>query len=262
MPSPAKKRKLDTTPKAGALPSRGLEYFFSKQKQNVTSKDRTASAASSQLESAKSDMTDEELARKLQAEWDQEMASDPPTDRDAIPQASKIGLEVSQDLAGFDAAPENSGPLADAIPIPQENTLSLQSFTTLEDSVSTTIPLDESPLTFDPSSYTQRIQQGWPTEGGGASYALLTRCFVLVNGTTSRIKIVDTLVNFIRVLIESDPSSLLPAVSHHCNVYRYSLQLTALGLAGNQCDLATIYILGTWTGRLGHLKGSETSVRA
>ena len=55
--------------------------------------------------------------------------------------------------------------------------------------------------------------EGEGDDEGGATYALLTRCFVLVSGTTSRIKIVDTLVNCLRLLIEGDPDSLLPAVS-------------------------------------------------
>ena len=35
---------------------------------------------------------------------------------------------------------------------------------------------------------------------------------MLVNSTQSRIKIVDTLVNLLRVIIEADPKSLLPTV--------------------------------------------------
>ena len=80
------------------------------------------------------------------------------------------------------------------------------------DMVSETIPFDESPLVFDPSKYIPQLKESWANDGGDASYALLTRCFVLVNGTQSRIKIVDALVNCIRLLIEADPESLLPMV--------------------------------------------------
>ncbi|KAK4077272.1 hypothetical protein Purlil1_12396 [Purpureocillium lilacinum] len=83
---------------------------------------------------------------------------------------------------------------------------------TAEDTDTSSMPLDESPLIFDPSRYVTQLQEHWAADGGNASYGLLTRCFVLVNATTSRIKIVDTLDNFLRVLIEADPSSLLPAV--------------------------------------------------
>ncbi|KAM0528110.1 hypothetical protein ACHAPS_002341 [Verticillium nonalfalfae] len=73
MPSPTKKRKLNKD--ASGPTSRGLEYFFSKQKQG----DSSAASTPPQLkqdvgEAPKSEqeLTDEELARKLQAEWDSE----------------------------------------------------------------------------------------------------------------------------------------------------------------------------------------------
>jgi DNA ligase 1 len=94
-----------------------------------------------------------------------------------------------------------------------KSTLSLQSIAASVDTISGSIPFDESPLTFEPEKYVPLLRDHWAKDGGNASYALLTRCFVLVNGTTSRIKIVDTFVNCLRVLIEGDPESLLPAVS-------------------------------------------------
>ena len=93
-----------------------------------------------------------------------------------------------------------------------KGTLSLQSVASSVDSVSESIPFDQSPLTFDPGDYVPALKAHWEKDDGNASYALLTRCFVLINGTASRIKIVDTLVNCLRVLIEADPGSLLPAV--------------------------------------------------
>jgi DNA ligase-1 len=81
-----------------------------------------------------------------------------------------------------------------------------------EDSIAATLPFDENPLTFTPSKYIPDLQNHWASDQGHVSYALLTRCFVLVNATSSRIKIVDTLVNMLRTIIESDSDSLLPAV--------------------------------------------------
>jgi DNA ligase-1 len=92
------------------------------------------------------------------------------------------------------------------------NTLSLQSTASAEDIISSNVPFDENPLTFNPSKYVAELQGHWAAEGGDASYAILIRCFVLVNSTQSRIKIVDTLVNLLRVIIEADPKSLLPTV--------------------------------------------------
>lgn len=76
------------------------------------------------------------------------------------------------------------------------------------------VPLDSDPLSFNPDDY-KSLADNWPD--GKATYGLLTRAFVLVNATRSRIRIVDTLVNVLRILIRLDPSSLLPAVC------RYSL---------------------------------------
>ena len=100
-------------------------------------------------------------------------------------------------------------------PKKSSTTLKLQSSGTAEDAVTSSIPLDESPLTFEPAKYIPQLRESWESQNNHASYALLAKCFTLVNGTQSRIKIVDTLVNCVRLLIESDPSSLLPAVRVH-----------------------------------------------
>jgi DNA ligase-1 len=56
---------------------------------------------------------------------------------------------------------------------------------------------------------------------------------VLVNSTTSRIRIVDTLVNTIRLLIEGDPPSLLPAVWLATNAIAPPYVALELGLGGS-----------------------------
>ena len=96
--------------------------------------------------------------------------------------------------------------------IPVPSSLSLQTTASAEDEISSTIPFDDSPLTFQAARYVSELRKHWSTDDGAASYSVLTRCFILVNSTQSRIKIVDTLVNFLRVIIEADPESLLPAV--------------------------------------------------
>lgn len=214
MSSPSKKRKLNNGKKQPEAQPRGLEYFFSKQKQPVAiassvGEDGAPSSASTVL-------TDEELARKLQAEWDQEV-----TNGSRATQEDKKDQEKE---AMVDVLESDSTPASTSQPVPStventpkkqdaKKTLALQSTGMADDVITTSIPLDESPLTFEPSKYVNELQEYWAAEGGDASYAFLTRCFVLVSATTSRIKIVDTIVNFLRILIESDPSSLLPAVS-------------------------------------------------
>lgn len=219
MSSPAKKRKLNNNTKSTAQP-KGLEYFFSKQKQNGSAvsanlSDQTPSGSSVEL-------TDEQLARKLQAEWDQEAANEARPERveNSGSATDESAEKPSAEVDSLGGEPPNPALEQGATPGPLANTetstktLTLQSTGMAEDVITTTIPLDESPLTFDPSKYVGLLRQHWTAESGDASYALLTRCFVLVSGTASRIKIVDTLVNCIRILIEGDPSSLLPAVSH------------------------------------------------
>lgn len=125
-----------------------------------------------------------------------------------------------------------------------KNTLSLQSMADAEESISATMPLDESPLTFEPAKYIPDLQNAWAAEGGNASYALLTRCFVLVGGTTKRIKTVDTLVNCVRLLIEADPASLLPAVWLATNSISPPYISLELGLGGSAISKALKQVCG------------------
>lgn len=224
MPSPTKKRKLNNGNKVSAGPAKGLEFFFSKQRQNTPCTSTPSKSENGQPSGGTPELTDEELARKLQAEWDQEVANERQDDRDgsnsaSAEQAASSPIKEKTPIPELTPiTPSSTVPPSPAKPkTPSEkpkNTLSLQSAGISEDTTSASIPLDESPLTFEPSKYIPQLKEHWDSEGGDASYAFLTRCFVLVNATTSRIKIVDTLVNCLRILIEADPDSLLPAVSH------------------------------------------------
>lgn len=242
MASPAKKRKLNGDVKQ---PSKGLEYFFSKQKQN------SASPAPEKPEDpvktpAGEELTDEQLARKLQAEWDQEEAQARQANgaggdaEDAPASVEEMGDMVpaagADDLPEVPKSPDAAPP--SAFGQMGKNTLSLQSMAGAEDSASASIPLDESPLTFEPAKYIPDLQKAWAPEGGNASYALLTRCFVIVGGTTKRIKTVDTLVNCVRLLIEADPSSLLPAVWLATNSISPPYISLELGLGGSAISKA------------------------
>ncbi|KAL6356840.1 hypothetical protein LRP88_10451 [Fusarium phalaenopsidis] len=202
MPSPTKKRKLNNGAQS-AVPTRGLEYFFSKQRQNGSASNKTPEAQDKDetARDAPENLTDEELARKLQAEWDQEVANErqanqtgtrsTPSEQNGS--GSRDESPAASELKPPKALPTMPKPSASGDP--KKPTLGLQSAGMAEDTVSTSIPLDESPLTFEPSKYIPQLEEHWASEGGNASYALLTRCFVLISGTTSRIKIVDTLVN-------------------------------------------------------------------
>ncbi|KAI1822572.1 ATP-dependent DNA ligase [Xylaria intraflava] len=237
MPSPAKKRKLNSDPKNGLPPSRGLEYFFAKQKNQGESgpslKNEREPVEGPTSSAQGHEMTDEELARKLQAEWDREESesgSGPAQRAEATAQVS------NGDGAEIDGTPLEP-PKLDTVEAPSKrkgkDTMSLQSIAASVDTVSELIPLDESPLTFDPGKYVPELREHWANNGGTASYALLTRCFVLVSATSSRIKIVDTLVNCLRILIEGDPESLLPAVWLSTNAISPPYISLELGIGGS-----------------------------
>lgn len=243
MGTPSKRRKLNDNSKSSPTPGRNLDFFFGKQAQRAAPETSyNGSGSTDNRPEEGSELTDEQLARKLQAEWDEESkgavkneeigpengtASDslPFPDRKPINAdhgrdggAATRQIEMSEATQGLgdsrlDMLQEMYGEPIRSVPEPSgPKTLSLQSVGSAEDTITSTIPFDESPLIFEPSKYVADLQGHWETEGGNATYALLTRCFVLVNSTQSRIKIVDTLVNFLRVIIEGDPSSLLPTV--------------------------------------------------
>ena len=229
--SPAKRQKLDTDSKSSPAAIRNLDFFFGKKNQGLSVHPSNLVEREIEAPAASAELTDEQLAKKLQDEWNQEDAAR------AAPRSSK-GLD--QDLEGIlDGQNINtklkslegteysgneddvnmssqSRPEVEHESRPSElkakTTLSLQSAGSAEDAITSNVPFDQSPLTFEPSKYVADLQSHWAAEGGNASYAILTRCFVLVNSTQSRIKIVDTLVNLLRVIIEGDPNSLLPTV--------------------------------------------------
>ena len=265
MSTPTKRRKTNNhQPSPQTVGS--LDFFFNKQKDQKLKK--VAEDASvqnnadlgSQEERGKDvstqHLTDEEFAWKLQAEWDQqdrgvgstgtETRDDPDfgfqmngndhaTDDGELPNHERSSFKPENGTDSKEEAVTSQG-LKGASN--KEDTLALQSAASAEDAISSSIPFDENPTTFDPSKYIPDLQKHWATEGGNASYGLLTRCFVLVNSTQSRIKIVDTLVNFLRTLIEGDPDSLLAAVWLATNAISPPYISLELGLGGSAISKA------------------------
>ncbi|OAX84245.1 hypothetical protein ACJ72_01385 [Emergomyces africanus] len=237
MPSPAKKRKIND---AGSAPQqiRGIKSFFQSQNAAATSPTPTTQPDAEAL------LTDEELARKLQAEWNEQAESDPQSSSapkvalDSIVQGATPGNREQQSSQ----KPPLSTPQSSDRPKNNTNNtksvLSLQTSSNDEDTISQSIPFDQSPLTFDPSDYVQQLRSHWAVDGGQAPYAILTRAFVLVSSTQSRIKIVETLVNFLRIVIEADPESLVPAVWLATNSIAPPYVPLELGLGGSAISKA------------------------
>ena len=265
MSTPSKRRKINShqspSQKLGSL-----DFFFSKQKgekapkksdEGTSSQDNfnepTGSQEAGSVEFDGQILTDEDYARKLQAEWEEQdrVLEAPP------PKSSKEPKEIqatedqepvqkAENVTNYQLSPSQQREvITNHTPMPptvneaqKKDTLSLQSAASAEDAISSTVPFDENPLTFDPSRYIPNLKKHWETEGGHASYGLLTRSFVLVNSTQSRIKIVDTLVNFLRTIIEGDPESLLPAVWLATNAISPPYISLELGLGGSAISKA------------------------
>ena len=265
MSTPSKRRKTNNHQSSPQTVG-SLDFFFGKQKgekvpkktdENGPSQDLSDGHLGSQeggsVDVDAQTLTDEEFARKLQAEWEEQdkvLGAPPPKstkepkdvqamlDEKSTEKANGSPNHQTSSLQQQDVTPDHA-PMP-----PQENgaqkkdTLTLQSGISAEDAISLTVPFDENPLTFNASKYIPNLKKLWATEGSHASYGLLARCFVLVNSTQSRIKIVDTLVNFLRTIIEGDPESLLPAVWLATNAISPPYISLELGLGGSAISKA------------------------
>ena len=278
MSAPNKRRKKNDH-QPSSQTARGLDFFFGKQKEQNKSDSETNTANLTHSGDIPTkvptlqdqDLTDEELARKLQAEWDEQDRSQQrsittQTQNESARDEASILLSAAEcdkdDELYNNTDPEEHEEEISVPPVPQadtesnqaprnpfaalgkKNTLSLQSATAEEDTITQTIPFDQSPLTFEPQKYIPDLKKQWATEGGVSTYALLTRCFILVNQTQSRIKIVDTLVNLLRVIIEGDPDSLLPAVWLATNSISPPYIDLELGLGGSAISKALKKVCG------------------
>ncbi|KAJ4345159.1 hypothetical protein N0V95_005884 [Ascochyta clinopodiicola] len=253
---PSKRRKKND---GSSKPVRKLDFFFAKQTAKAAA--ATTDATKNTIETSSpqaidpSNLTDEEYARKLQEEWDkeaqeptqkeEEQSSSNDLYKDPSPPVTTGVKDSDAEKAEESGSAEVSMPILESAASKQKtNTLSLQSTATEEDTITANIPFDQSPLEFDPSKYIPGLQKHWTADDGRATYALLTRCFILINSTTSRIKIVDTLVNLLRTIIESDPESLLPAVWLATNSISPPYIDLELGLGGSAISKALKKVCG------------------
>jgi DNA ligase 1 len=257
MESPAKRRKKNST-KASPLPARSLDFFFAKQNAKARGEDAKignpageggiAQREDTSTAGAAAVQDDEEFARRLQAQWDQDHEEEAQTNKVAEtirPRATPDAHSQPPDAGRPHEPREQSKESANHVRRHGESTvLSLQSAGSAEDTVTLSIPFDQNALNFDPKAYVSDLRDYWAAQGGNASYSLLTRCFILINSTQSRIKIVDTLVNCLRTIIESDPDSLLPAVWLATNSISPPYISLELGLGGSAISKALKMVCG------------------
>lgn len=220
---PGKRRKLNSEPLKA---NRGLHYFFGKQQNSQSSIGSSAISDDSTKLNITTAQTDEELARQLQDQWNQEDAEARIAGQNnSYGKTSESQTSLRSNYSSSFETPEllgstkevyevkrNETTATDLSDVKREKILCLQSSGFSEDTIMSSIPFDENPLKFKPLKYWEEQKNFLVTTEGNATYALLTRCFVLINRTSSRIKIVDTLTNFLRLLIEGEPTSLLPSV--------------------------------------------------
>jgi DNA ligase-1 len=306
MGTPSKRRKKNDH-QASSQPVRGLDFFFGKQQaaqkeqSNNVGVDESSKTGSTNGDSVPvggeageetmvtANLTDEELARKLQAEFDEqdrlleaerlagasvEVVRKPEGHATDAEDGGEVGgtgdtpgkkeenndqgmgegsgdmpIQADNENAGSttgEAAPLTKSPAVNPFAaFGKKNTLSLQSATAEEDGISYNVPFDQSPLTFDPQQYIPDLKKQWAQqEGGHITYALLTQGFILINSTQSRIKIVDTLVNLLRTIIEGDPESLLPTVWLATNSIAPPYVDLELGLGGSAISKALKKVCG------------------
>lgn len=248
MSSPNKVKKRRTNDyQPSKQPVKSLDFFFKGKAaaENYALEAGKAEKSEVFVDESKAPLTDEEYARQLQEEWNKQ-------DEVSTSSAASARTSLNEQASGATPEPQRKSlPKSAPVPSPQAApTLSLQSVSSTEDDITLNIPFDEHPLTFEPEKYVDQLQASWRSTGDSASYGILTRAFVLINSTTSRIKIVDTLTNLLRTLIVADPDSLISAVWLTTNSISPPYIDLELGLGGSAISKALQKVCGLKPGGL------------
>jgi DNA ligase 1 len=280
-PSPSKKRRTQTTPV-----KRGVDFFFKKQAEKgqlppASSNESPPLFVQSDDENGwdsnrrKQEEEDERLARELQNMEDRVEFGDDEFARRLVEDYKSlesdtnkktIGKQPSrepQDLNGSKQLPGPSTPIKGAVNMPLESPPQLAklsinnptSIISLEEIYA--IPLDKDPLQFDPATDASCASHWSPQK---TPYAFLTHAFILINSTRSRLKIVDYLVNALRVVTYHDPASLLPLVWLTTNAIAPPFEGVELGLGGSVISKALISASGLNSGALKSLYGKHGDI--
>lgn len=249
-PMPASKRSNSSTPHSTPSKQPRLSAFFSPSslsgKGKATFDDFDYGAeedAKTDEERRRQEQDDEQLARKLQREWDA-----PPLD-EALGSA-KVKEETSVDAEGtagpsnLTAPPDERETKPPAVPKPAVVDLDAL------DAAIEAIELGNDIFSFDALEVDTTH---WPINAQGrktAPYALLSHAFALLSSTRSRLLIVTILTNLLRVLMLHDSESLLPAVYLVSNHIAPPYDGIELGLGGAIVNRAIRDVTGKTAGHL------------
>ena len=252
-PSPAKKRKTETTPV-----KRGVDFFFKRQLQqkrfeSVSQVDGNGGLDGEGLfvldrddeRRRRQEEDDEKLARQLQAQEDHDEAAD-------AEMAKRLAAEDEELVDPNEREPDDPPMREESpsrkVPVTKLELTASNTPSALEEIYS--IPLDKDPLAFSPA-HDAAIAHTWSPRG--TPYAFLTHAFILINSTRSRLKIVDYLVNTLRVVTHHDPASLLPLVWLTTNAIAPPFEGVELNLGGAIMSKALKNASGVGEGRLKEL---------
>ena len=254
-PSPPKKRKTDSTPV-----KRGVDFFFKRQFE----KNQPPAPSSGDLFVLSNEDDDSEVKKRLQEEGDERLAREL-QDMEGRMEVDdeEFARQLAMDYGATDkdsngTNEQNVMEEVEAPLVPETSLLSEKETkppnVVINNSMSTTyleeiyaIPLDKDPLQFNPSTDAS-CATSW--SAGRTPYAFLTHSFILINGTRSRLKIVDYLVNTLRVVTHHDPESLLPLVWLTTNAIAPPFEGVELNLGGSIISKALVNASGLGPGAL------------
>ncbi|KAK7202946.1 putative DNA ligase I [Myxozyma melibiosi] len=201
----AKKQKISET-RSSASPSKTrntLDFFLKKPKDASGDNDHWKNVqikeTEVQLLKAEEDVeSDEALARRLQQEFDAEMQTDAAADENEVTQDAGADLDLSLPSAEIIDSNGTAEEPAAAAPTDHE-------FYDYIDSLDFSTESPVFPLDTHKSFLSSHHSKSSP-------YALLSRLFVQLTSTRSRLKILNILTNYLRLLLALDKDSLLPSI--------------------------------------------------
>ncbi|KAK9313004.1 hypothetical protein V1524DRAFT_437565 [Lipomyces starkeyi] len=223
------------TPASSPGSKRTLDFFFANRSLNNSPVDRKPSQ---QKAENGNEIADEELARKLQAQFDAEYheLNQNNTARQLVQDPEHTTIFDNAGVSNFETdtlkVSESDISVAETVdcgvrPPPPAKEDALNPTAAIYGSIAT-IDFTVGPPEFDPIEHLTALKKLIP-----APYLLLTHLFTQVDATRSRIKIINGLTNFIRLLMLLDKSAITSAVWLSTNSIGPPYTALELGIGGS-----------------------------